>query len=108
MCFSSDGEQKETSADVDTDAPVSTPGIDNDTPVISGDRESLAGSISTSTSSEASDATVFTGVTYLGSAAVNAPRSEVEINWNMVILHEQSQMAIPVTLSVPCNSKGIV
>ena len=107
-CFSSDGEQKETSAGADTNSPDIAADVDTDAPVITGDRESLAGSVTTSTSSETSDATVFTGVTYLGSAAVNAPRSEVEINWNMVILHEQSQMAIPVTLSVPCNSKGIV
>ena len=108
MCFSSDGERNETGTGADNDATVIAPGVDNDVPVIAGHRESLTGSVTTSTSSETSDATVFTGVTYLGSAAVNAPRSEVEINWNMVILHEQSQMAIPVTLSVPCNSKGIV
>ena len=51
---------------------------------------------------------VFTAVTYLGSAAVNAPRSETEINRNMAILNSQSQMAIPVTLSVPSHSEGIV
>ena len=80
---------------------------DDDSNDVTTDKESF-GSSTTTTSSETSDATVFTGVTYLGSAAVNAPRSEVEINWNMAILHEQSQMSIPVTLSVPCNSKGIV
>ena len=106
MCLSSDDGQKETSAGVDTDSPDIAADVDNDATVIAGDKESLGGSVTTS--SDGSDATVFTGVTYLGSAAVNAPRSEVEINWNMVILHEQSQMAIPVTLSVPCNSKGIV
>ena len=53
-------------------------------------------------------AIVFTGVTYLGSATVNAPRSEVEINRNMKILNEQSQMAIPVVLSVPNHSEGTV
>ncbi|XP_064648840.1 rab GTPase-activating protein 1-like isoform X3 [Lineus longissimus] len=52
--------------------------------------------------------TIFQGVTYLGSASVNAPRSEVEINRNMEVLNEQSQMAIPVTLSVPHNAEGIV
>ena len=51
---------------------------------------------------------VFTGVTYLGSATVNAPRSELEINRNMMILNEQSQMAIPVVLSVPSHSEGTV
>lgn len=54
------------------------------------------------------ECTVFTGVTYLGSAAVNAPRSETEINRNMAIFNDQSQMAIPVTLSVPSHSEGIV
>ena len=54
------------------------------------------------------DATFFTGVTYLGSASVNAPRSEGEINRNMAVLNDQSQMAIPTTLSVPIHSEGIV
>ena len=51
---------------------------------------------------------VFTGVTYLGSATVNAPRSETEISRNMAVLNEQTQMVIPVTLSVPATSEGIV
>ena len=54
------------------------------------------------------ECTIFHGVTYLGSATVNAPRSEVEINRNMAVLNEQSMMAIPVTLSVPHNAEGIV
>ena len=58
--------------------------------------------------SETEDAIIFTGVTYLGSATVNAPRSEMEIYRNMSILNEESQMAIPVTLSVPTNSEGTV
>ena len=53
------------------------------------------------------DHTQFHGVTYLGSASVNAPRSETEITRNMIILNEQSQMAIPVTLLVPSTSEGI-
>ena len=52
--------------------------------------------------------TLFPGITYLGSATVNAPRSEVEINRNMAILNDQSQMAIPVVLSVPPTSEGTV
>ncbi|XP_074654020.1 rab GTPase-activating protein 1-like [Tubulanus polymorphus] len=52
--------------------------------------------------------TIFNGVTYLGSATVNAPRSETEIYRNMAVLNEQSQMAIHVTLSVPHNAEGIV
>jgi len=54
------------------------------------------------------DNTVFTELTYLGSAKVDAPRSEMEINRNMSVLNTQSQMAIPVTLSVPAHSEGIV
>ena len=50
----------------------------------------------------------FTGVTYLGSATVNAPRSETEISRNMAVLNEQTQMVIPVTLSVPATSEGTV
>jgi len=57
---------------------------------------------------EGSESIVFSAVTYLGSAAVNAPRSEAEINRNMAILNQQSQMAIPITLSVPNHSEGIV
>jgi len=54
------------------------------------------------------DNTVFTELTYLGSAKVDAPRSETEINRNMSVLNAQSQMAIPVTMSVPAHSEGIV
>ena len=54
------------------------------------------------------DGTVFTGVTYLGSATVNAPRSEMEIYRNMSVLNEQTQMAIPVILSVPNQAMGTV
>lgn len=54
------------------------------------------------------DCTIFTGVTYLGSAAVNAPRSEAEINRNMAVFNDQSKMAIPVVLSVPNHSEGTV
>lgn len=54
------------------------------------------------------DCIIFNGVTYLGSASVNAPRSEVEINRNMAVLNEQSQMVIDVTLHVPMTSEGTV
>jgi len=54
------------------------------------------------------DNTVFTELTYLGSATVDAPRSEMEINRNMRVLNTQSKMAISVTLSVPAHSDGIV
>ena len=55
-----------------------------------------------------SDSTIFTGVTYLGAAAVNAPKSDAEIYRNMAVFNEESSMAIPITLSVPSNSEGIV
>ena len=51
---------------------------------------------------------VYAGITYLGSASVNAPRSMAEINRNMSILNEQSQCAIPILLTVPNKSEGIV
>ncbi|ESO96116.1 hypothetical protein LOTGIDRAFT_116192 [Lottia gigantea] len=54
------------------------------------------------------DCTVFNGVTYLGCAIVNAPRSEVEIYRNMAIMNDQTQMAIPIVLSVPSTSEGVV
>ncbi|KAL8585574.1 hypothetical protein ACOMHN_050333 [Nucella lapillus] len=54
------------------------------------------------------DCTVFNGVTYLGCAMVNAPRSEVEIYRNMAILNSQTQSAIPIILSVPSTSEGNV
>lgn len=50
--------------------------------------------------------TVFNGVTYLGCALVNAPKSEVEIYRNMAILNEQTQMAIHIVLSVPNTFLG--
>ncbi|CAF1574149.1 unnamed protein product, partial [Adineta ricciae] len=51
---------------------------------------------------------LFHGVTYLGSASINAPRSEEELNRNMAILNEQSKMSIEVTLCVPDNATGVV
>lgn len=54
------------------------------------------------------DCTVFNGVTYLGCATVNAPRSEVEIYRNMSVFNRQSKMSIPVALYVPATSEGIV
>ncbi|CAF0767342.1 unnamed protein product [Rotaria sp. Silwood1] len=51
---------------------------------------------------------LFHGVTYLGSASVNAPRSEDELHRNMAILNEQSKVALEVTLCVPDNANGVV
>lgn len=55
------------------------------------------------------DCTIFAGVTYLGAAAINAPKSEAEIQRNMAILNEQStDQGIKVSISVPSTSQGIV
>lgn len=53
--------------------------------------------------------TLFNGIVYLGSATVNAPKSELEVARNMTILREQeSQTAIKIVLSVPRTSEGSV
>ncbi|XP_077987188.1 rab GTPase-activating protein 1-like [Glandiceps talaboti] len=54
--------------------------------------------------------TVFSRIIYLGSATMNAPRSEKEAARIMGILKEQSHgsNAMEVVLSVPSNSEGIV
>jgi hypothetical protein len=45
----------------------------------------------------------------LGAAAINAPKSEAEIQRNMAILNEQSsEQGIKVSVSVPCSSQGFV
>lgn len=55
------------------------------------------------------DCTIFSGVTYLGAATINAPKSEAEIQRNMAILNEQSvDLGIKVAVSVPSSSQGIV
>lgn len=55
------------------------------------------------------ECTIFSGVTYLGAAAINAPKSEAEIQRNMVILNEQSsEQGIKVSVSVPSSSDGVV
>ena len=46
---------------------------------------------------------LFYGVTYLGCASVNAPKSEAEINRIMHTLNEQGKVCIEVTMSVPQN-----
>lgn len=56
------------------------------------------------------ECTIFNGVTYLGSATINAPKSECEIQRNMNILNaEQSlNLVIKVSVSVPSSSQGSV
>lgn len=54
------------------------------------------------------DSSIFTDVTYLGAAAVSAPKSDAEIYRNMTIFNELMQKAVPITLSVPSNAEGNV
>ncbi|XP_076260530.1 GTPase activating protein and centrosome-associated isoform X4 [Rhynchophorus ferrugineus] len=61
------------------------------------------------TSNVDQECTIFAGVTYLGAAQINAPKSEGEIHRNMAILNEQSlDQGIKVSVSVPSSSQGIV
>ncbi|XP_073080911.1 rab GTPase-activating protein 1 isoform X1 [Manis javanica] len=54
------------------------------------------------------DSVIFSKLTYLGCASVNAPRSEVEALRMMSILRSQCQISLDVTLSVPNVSEGTV
>ncbi|OCT67136.1 hypothetical protein XELAEV_18038418mg [Xenopus laevis] len=54
------------------------------------------------------DSVLFSKLTYLGCASVNAPRSEIEALRMMSILRGQCQNALDVTLSVPNFSEGTV
>ncbi|XP_032904724.1 rab GTPase-activating protein 1 isoform X1 [Amblyraja radiata] len=54
------------------------------------------------------DSILFSKLTYLGCASVNAPRSEVEALRMMSILRSQCQVPLDVTISVPNVSEGIV
>lgn len=52
-------------------------------------------------STPSTNAIMFYGVTYLGCASVNAPKSESEINRIMTTLNEQAAVTIEVTMSMP-------
>ncbi|XP_023018200.1 GTPase activating protein and centrosome-associated isoform X2 [Leptinotarsa decemlineata] len=55
------------------------------------------------------ECTIFSGVTYLGAATINAPKSEAEIQRNMAILNEQSiDQGLKISVSVPSSSQGLV
>lgn len=54
------------------------------------------------------DSILFSKLTYMGCASVNAPRSEVEALRMMSILRSQCQVPLDVTISVPNVSEGIV
>ncbi|XP_060939512.1 rab GTPase-activating protein 1 isoform X1 [Limanda limanda] len=71
-----------------------------------GDESSSDGSPSSPIPDE--DSVVFSQLTYVGCASVNAPRSEVEALRMMSILRGQCQVPLDVTLSVPGVSEGTV
>ncbi|XP_007540025.1 rab GTPase-activating protein 1 isoform X1 [Erinaceus europaeus] len=75
-------------------------------PVKSGQGDSEGSSPFTPATDE--DSVVFSKLTYLGCASVNAPRSEVEALRMMSILRSQWQISLDVTLSVPNVSEGTV
>lgn len=55
------------------------------------------------------DCTIFSGVTYLGSAAINAPKSETEIQRKISELNaESNSIGLKVTISIPSCSEGYV
>lgn len=57
------------------------------------------------------ECTLFGCISYLGSAAINAPKSKTEILRNMIILNEQqssSEQAIKISVSVPNSLDGVV
>ncbi|XP_015433686.1 PREDICTED: rab GTPase-activating protein 1-like isoform X2 [Dufourea novaeangliae] len=56
------------------------------------------------------ECTIFNGVTYLGSAAINAPKLECEIQRNMNILNAEQtpNLGIKVSVSIPSSSQGSV
>ncbi|XP_037044967.1 rab GTPase-activating protein 1-like isoform X2 [Bradysia coprophila] len=57
------------------------------------------------------DCTIFSGITYLGAATINAPKSEVEIHRNMSELNsisDANSVGLKVSVSVPSCSEGLV
>ncbi|XP_034948115.1 rab GTPase-activating protein 1-like [Chelonus insularis] len=56
------------------------------------------------------DCTIFNGVTYLGAAAINAPKSAAEIQRNMAILSAEltQSLEIKISVSIPSSSQGSV
>uniref|UniRef100_A0A8C4QH45 Rab GTPase-activating protein 1 n=1 Tax=Eptatretus burgeri TaxID=7764 RepID=A0A8C4QH45_EPTBU len=61
-----------------------------------------------STAGKEEESVQFNKLTYLGSASVNAPRSEAEALRMMAILREQCQVPIEVMLCVPNMAEGTV
>lgn len=55
------------------------------------------------------DGTIFSGITYLGAATVNAPMSESEIHRNMSELNKiPDNEGLKISLSIPSYSDGLV
>lgn len=57
------------------------------------------------------DCTIFAGVTYLGAATINAPKSMIEVQRNMAELNgisETNSVGIKVSVSIPSKREGLV
>lgn len=57
------------------------------------------------------DCTSFSGVTYLASATINAPKSEMEIQRKITELntiHGDDDVGLKVSISVPSCSDGLI
>lgn len=58
------------------------------------------------------DCTIFSGVTYLAAATINAPKSEVEIQRKISELngihHDNDSVGLKVSVSIPSSSEGLV
>ena len=53
--------------------------------------------------------TIFAGITYLGAANINAPKSEQEIQRNMSELNSETISAgLKVSVSIPMTSDGLI
>ncbi|XP_029466781.1 rab GTPase-activating protein 1 isoform X4 [Rhinatrema bivittatum] len=109
-----DGDQEGSSTDQTSSAsssinPGSVAGLqkqDMSLPVKPGQEDCDVSSPFTPVADE--ESVVFSKLTYLGCASVNAPRSEVEALRMMSILRSQCQISLDVTLSVPNVSEGTV
>lgn len=57
------------------------------------------------------DCTIFSGVTYLASATINAPKSETEIQRKITELnlsYDDDTVGLKVSISIPICSEGLV
>lgn len=55
------------------------------------------------------ECTIFSGVTYLGSVGIHAPKSEVEIKRKMAEMNSLStNTGINVSVSIPNSPEGVV